>query len=99
MDFETKQLIFTPEEFEWVLEHFPDIKEDVTTIEREIFNAGEYSHNIISLTLRKIAKVDKDFGYVVANRIVERLELEDLMGISQVFPANVIKRIFTIPTG
>lgn len=34
-----------------------------------------YSHNLISLTLREVAK---KLGYEFANRLIDELELEDL---------------------
>jgi len=47
-------------------------------IKELIICPGKYGHNIISLTLRIIAK---EYGYLEANKLVEELSLESHFGI------------------
>jgi hypothetical protein len=53
-------------------------------IEELIICPGEYGHNIISATLRIIAK---EYGAGEANKLVEELNLEGHFGIPKWWPA------------
>jgi len=60
------------------------IKKARKEIEELIERPGEYGHNIVSLTLRIIAK---EYGYGEANKLVEELDLESHFGIPKYWPA------------
>lgn len=60
------------------------IKKARREIEELIYNPGQYGHNIVSATLRIIAR---EYGYGEANKIIDDLDLTDNMGIPKYWPA------------
>lgn len=58
-----------------------DLEEANKTIDKHVLQRGQYSHNIISLVLRDVAK---KHGYEVANNLVDEHNLELIFGIPKV---------------
>ena len=57
------------------------VEEAYEDIRLHIEDPGSYSHNIVTFTLRIVAR---DSGYDVANQIVDDLDLKDEFGIGRV---------------
>lgn len=45
---------------------------------KEIETKGPFSHNLVSITLRQVAR---EHGQAKANKLIKELELDDLFGI------------------
>ena len=57
------------------------IEEAYEDIQHHIEDPGSYSHNIVTFTLRIVAR---DHGYAQANQMVDDLDLEAEFGIRRV---------------
>lgn len=57
------------------------VEEASADIQKHIEDPGPYSHNIISFKLRTVAR---DFGFDVANKMVDDLELDSKFGIGRI---------------
>ena len=53
-------------------------------IEELTYDPGQYGHNIVSATLRIIAR---DYGYGEANKLIDELDIDGNFGIPKYWPA------------